>query len=201
MNTQKKLFMSMLAVLVAVGTVSTTAWAANDIKEMEPRGVYIRELVEYIPIYTSIDDTYQEIGFISADNRGGSSPLQITYVYTSSGTTTASFAGHGNGTAEAGVIFAKMKVEIGVELGYSRSWTQGTSSGASYVVQPGAFQKLCAYIPAAKTEGRLKYKVYMDGYPENVFYEYESLGGAAFAPLKYGIHFKTIDLMGRSYDD
>lgn len=183
--------MSILAVLVAVVTISTTAWAANDTKEMEPRGVYIREVVEYIPIYTSIDYTYKLTGFISGDNRNGSSPLQITYVYTSSGTTTASFAGHGNGTAEAGVIFAKMQVEVGFELGYSRSWTQGTSSGASYVVQPGAFETLNAYIPAAKTEGRLKYKVYMDGYPENVFYEYENLGGASFAPLKHGIHFEV----------
>lgn len=191
MNTRKA-FISMLAMLVAMVTMNSTAWAANDTREMEPRGVYIRELVEFIPIYTSMDYTYQLTGSISGDNRDGSSPLQITYVYSTSGTTTASFAGYGHATAEAGVIFAKMEVEAGFELGFSRSWTQGTSSGASYSIKPGAFETLNAYIPAVKTEGKLKYKVYMDGYPESVFYEYKSLGGASFAPLKSGIHFKVV---------
>lgn len=94
--------------------------------------------------------------------------MQITYQYEQSGTTTASIAGYANGTTEANVV-CKMQAEVGVEVTGSRSWTKGTSAGVSYSIAPGKFEVLNVYIPAVRTAGRLKYKVYMDGYPENVF--------------------------------
>lgn len=161
--------------LATVMAMSTTAFAANDSEKIEPRGAYIRECVDYEPNYTNIDYTHKFLGSVSGDNTQGSSIMQVTYVYEDSGTTTASIAGYVNGSTEVNVVFGKMKVEAGVEVTGSRSWTKGTSAGVSYGIAPGKFEVLKVYIPAVRTAGRLKYKVYMDGYPENVFYEYKTL--------------------------
>ena len=169
--------------LAIVTTMNTTVFAANDSGIPERRGVYIRECVGYEPNYTNIDYTHKLLGSVSGDNTQGSSPMQITYQYEQSGTTTASIAGYANGTTEANVVFAKMQAEVGVEVTGSRSWTKGTSAGVSYSIAPGKFEVLNVYIPAVRTAGRLKYKVYMDGYPENVFYEYKTLT-ESYAPQK-----------------
>ena len=164
--------------LAIVTTMNTTVFAANDSGIPERRGVYIRECVGYEPNYTNIDYTHKLLGSVSGDNTQGSSPMQITYQYEQSGTTTASIAGYANGTTEANVVFAKMQAEVGVEVTGSRSWTKGK------------FEVLNVYIPAVRTAGRLKYKVYMDGYPENVFYEYKTLT-ESYAPQKNSVHYKV----------
>ena len=176
--------------LAIVTTMNTTVFAANDSGIPERRGVYIRECVGYEPNYTNIDYTHKLLGSVSGDNTQGSSPMQITYQYEQSGTTTASIAGYANGTTEANVVFAKMQAEVGVEVTGSRSWTKGTSAGVSYSIAPGKFEVLNVYIPAVRTAGRLKYKVYMDGYPENVFYEYKTLT-ESYAPQKNSVHYKV----------
>ena len=163
--------------LAIVTTMNTTVFAANDSGIPERRGVYIRECVGYEPNYTNIDYTHKLLGSVSGDNTQGSSPMQITYQYEQSGT-------------EANVVFAKMQAEVGVEVTGSRSWTKGTSAGVSYSIAPGKFEVLNVYIPAVRTAGRLKYKVYMDGYPENVFYEYKTLT-ESYAPQKNSVHYKV----------
>lgn len=60
----------------------------------------------------------------------------------------------------------------------------------SHSIAPGKFEVLNVYIPAVRTAGRLKYKVYMDGYPENVFYEYKTLT-ESYAPQKNSVHYKV----------
>lgn len=117
--------------------------------------------------------------------------MHITYVYEESGTTTASIAGYVNGSTEANVVFAKMQVEAGVEVAGSRSWRKGTSAGVSYGIAPGKFEILNVYIPAVRTAGQLKYRVYMDSNPGNVFYEYKTLK-ESFAPQKNSVHYKII---------
>ena len=102
--------------LAIVTTMNTTVFAANDSGIPERRGVYIRECVGYEPNYTNIDYTHKLLGSVSGDNTQGSSPMQITYQYEQSGTTTASIAGYANGTTEANVVFAKMQAEVGVEV-------------------------------------------------------------------------------------
>ena len=141
--------------LAIVTTMNTTVFAANDSGIPERRGVYIRECVGYEPNYTNIDYTHKLLGSVSGDNTQGSSPMQITYQYEQSGTTTASIAGYANGTTEANVVFAKMQAEVGVEVTGSRSWTKGTSAGVSYSIAPGKFEVLNVYIPAVRTAGRL----------------------------------------------
>lgn len=153
--------------------------------------MYIRECVAYEPNYTTKDYTHTYLGSVSGNNRQGSTELQLTYVYETSGTTTASIAGHINGTAEANIILTKAEIEIGVELSYSRSWTKGTSAGVSYGVGPGKFEELNVYIPAVKTAGRLKYKVYMDSQPNDIFYEYQTVN-ESYAPMKNSIHYKVV---------
>lgn len=105
-------------------------------------------------------------------------------------TYTASIAGHANGSTEANIVFGKMEVEVGVEVTGSRSWTKETSAGVSYGIAPGKFEVLSVYIPAVRTSGQLKYKVYVDGYPENVFYEYKTLS-ETYAPQKNSVHYKV----------
>lgn len=118
-------------------TMNITAFAANDSKEIEHRGVYITECVGYEPNYTDIDYTHKLLGSVSGDK------------------------------------------------------TKGTSAGVSYGIKPGKFEVLNVYIPAVRTAGRLKYKVHMDGYPEDVFYEYKALN-ESYAPRKTSVHYEVV---------
>ena len=134
--------------------------------------------------------THKLLGSVSGDNRKGSSTLQITYSYEQNGTTTASIAGYVNASKEANIVFEKMEMEVGIEVTGSRSWKKGTSAGVSYGIAPGKFEGLNVYIPAVRTAGRLKYKVYMDGYPEKISYEYKTLS-ESYAPQKNSIHYEV----------
>ena len=88
----------------------------------------------------------------------------------------------------------KMSAEVGVSVTVTRSWTSGTNAGASYYVPIGLFQAMQVYIPAVKTAGRLKYKVYMDGYPNNYFYSYKTLT-ESYAPQEGGVYFKIVNVL------
>lgn len=156
----------------------------------EKQGMYIRTAVDYEPSYTSVDWYYKQVGFIAGDNRDGSSPLTVSLEYSKSDSITASLGGYVEGSTEAGVILAKTEVTVGMNLSFSRSWTKGSKTGANYSIPAGAFENVAAYIPAMKTAGRLKYKVYMDSNPSNVFYEYKTLY-ASYAPMSDGVVIKT----------
>ena len=95
--------------------------------------------------------------------------------------------------------FEKMELEVGVEVTGTRSWTKGTSAGVSYGIAPGNFETLAVYIPAVRTAGRLKYKVYMDGYPQNTFYDYLTVT-ESYAPCKNSVHYKTIKVKKAGLD-
>ena len=186
----KKRFLAVLLSLVTIMSMNITTLAADNSPNIEPKGVYIRELVGYEPNYTSIDYTHKLLGSVSGDNRQGAIVMQVTYVYEESGTIAASIAGYANASAEANAVFATMQVEVGVEVTGSRSWNRGTSAGVSYGISPGKFEILNVYIPAVRTAGRLKYKVYMDSNPGNIFYEYKTLT-ESFAPQKNSVHYKV----------
>lgn len=158
---------------------------------VSPQGIYIREAYEYVPNYMTMDNTYKSVCYVNGDNRGGSSDLTINLEYSTSGTVTASLGGHASVSAEAGVIFAKAKTQLTVDVCYSRSWTQGTKIGASYTVKSGKYEKIEAFIPAVKTAGKIKYRVYMDSNPGNVFYEYGKDLNAMYAPVSNGIYIKS----------
>lgn len=185
---KKSLFLS-LVFLGSSTALSSTAFASND-SQINPTGVYIRECIGFEPSNTSIDYTHKPLGFVSGDNRTGTNPMKITYVYDSSGSTSASISGYANTSIEANMVLGKMAAQAGVEVTSTRSWSSGTSSGVSYDIAPGKFEVLKAYIPAVKTSGQLKYKVYMDSNPSNVFYEYKTLY-SSYAPTKNAIHYQV----------
>ncbi len=182
-----------LSLLILLSTNVTAVFAEDDSEQKGARGMYIRECVGYEPDYTEIDYTHTYIDRVYGDNTQGSAVLYLTYEYTTSGTTTASISGYSNSSTEANVVLTKMKAEIGVEVTFSRSWTEGKSAGVSYGVSPGKFEAIDVYIPAVKTSGRLKYKVYMDTYPDDVFYEYKTLN-ESYAPFNSSVYFKVISV-------
>lgn len=186
----KKFLCVMTATMIAVAfNVNVLALSETNLGDAQPKGLFIKNCVDYEPDYTSTDYTYQYVGSVSGDNRTGSEPLVLQHVYNDSGTTTASIDGHSNSSIETDMVLAKMKSEIGIEVSISRSWTAGTSTGATYSVPPGKFQIMNVYIPATVTSGRLKYRVYMEGHPDQVFYEYKTLG-TSYAPQTPSIHYQ-----------
>lgn len=185
-----KAALSLVLLLTMIISVPATAQAASNSPQAEPRGMYLKRCVGYEPNYTSMDYTHTPVGSVSGDNRHGSAPLHLTFTYESSSSTSASIGIHGSGSGEVKAVLAKLKIDLGVDFTYTRSWTKGTSSGVSYDVPIGKFQIINVYIPAAKTEGRLKYEVYMDGYPDDKFYEYVTLN-TSFAPTSSSIHFEV----------
>lgn len=189
----KKIITMLLTFAMVCSMGLTGAFAVESQQAtVSPRGVYIRECVGYEPNSTSINYTFKSTGFASLNNTA-SSIGTIHYTYEKSGSVSASIAGHVNASAEAGVVFAKTEVEVGVELAATRSWSQGMSSGASYPVNPGEFIKVEAFIPSAKTAGRLVYSVYMDGYPQNTFTEYKTLSVSQI-PIADSIHFEVVEV-------
>lgn len=187
MKKLKFLFSTVLVLLMFFG-LNINVFALENNSDINPRGIYRRSCVAYEPNSTSKVYTYKEIGTVSGDNRKGSSTLTINYKYSTSGSASASISGYANTSVEANYVLAKMKATVGVEVTTNRSWTKGTSSGATYSIPAGKFETLTAYIPAVKTAGQLKYKVYMDGYPGDYFYEYQTLK-TSYAPQKSSVHF------------
>lgn len=185
-----KATLALVLLLAMVFSIPTTAQAASNSPQAEPRGMYLKRCVGYEPNYTSMDYTHTPVGSVSGDNRQGSAPLHLTFTYESSSSTSASIGIHGSGSGEVKAVLAKLKIDLGVDFTYTRSWTKGTSSGVSYDVPIGKFQIINVYIPSAKTEGRLKYEVYMDGYPDDKFYEYVTLN-TSYAPTSSTIHFEV----------
>ncbi|MCB8814697.1 hypothetical protein [Desulfosporosinus shakirovi] len=194
----KKLLFACLAVGMCLLGMTNGAFAAeNTDNKFVPTGIYLRECVGYEPNYTTTDWTNKSLGQVSGDNRDGHSPLRLIYEYETTGEISAAISGHANGSTEEGVIFAKVAAEVGVEVTGTRKWYKGRSAGSSYDVPPGRFEVLKVYIPAIKTAGVLKYKVYMDGYPNDFFYEYETLKGS-YAPIKSGVHYKVASVINKA---
>ncbi len=192
MNNKFQKSISIFLTLVIFSMICVTV-SATETEQIQPNGIFIRKCIGYEPNHMSIDYDHTYVGFASGDNSQGTQPLTIEYTFSNSGSTTASIAGHANFSTEASVVIATVGRELGVELSVSRTWVQGTSSGCSYVVAPGTFQRVNAYIPAAVTTGRLKYEVYMDSNPENIFYEYKNLNSSS-APIKDSVHFKVVSV-------
>lgn len=187
---EKKILGILLSVITIMSMSTSVCAASAESEKIQPRGAYIRECVAYEPNYTQMKYEHKLLGSVSGDNTQGSSVLQVTYVYEQSGSVSASIGGYAKGSKEVNLVMAKMTAEVGIEVSATRSWTKGTAAGASYGIQPGKFEVLNVYIPAVKTAGRLKYKVYMDSNPSNVFYEYKTLS-ESYAPQKNSVHYKV----------
>lgn len=186
----KKFFKCTMALAIVMAmTMSTTALAADDVGAIEPRGVFIRTCIGFDPDYTYEDDFHTLIGSLVWDNTDGLSPVTVTYQYEQSGSLEASIGAYLNGSAEFEYVLASMRAEAGVSVTATRTWTAGFTASGSYQVPAGVRQDLDVYIPAVVTAGRLNYEVYMDGYPENVFYEYKTLT-ESFAPKPNSVSFK-----------
>ncbi len=162
----------------------------NDYKEQN-RGMYIRSCVAFEPSYVRNDYTHYYVGCAHGDNRYGSNPLILNYKSSTGGTVSATVSSYAESSTEVDLVLEKMSLTLGIGVTYSRSWAAQEEIGASYTVSPGDYEILCVYIPSTRTEGRLKYHVYMDGYPENDFYEYQTLT-RSWAPQENSYYFKII---------
>lgn len=183
----KKRLLTLLFISMLLST--TNVLTAN--AQVQTQGAYIRECVGYNPKYVTKNYPYKKLDSIIGDNRKGDGPMKLSYTYKKSGSVTSTINGYVNASAEASTVFAKVKAETGIAVSKSRSWKQGTSAGVTYSVPKGKYQEIGVYIPATKTEGKLKYKVYMDGYPDKTFYEYKTLT-TSYAIQKNGILFKIL---------
>lgn len=157
------------------------------------RGMYLRQFVQYDPTYNSIDYTHTSCGSVSGENTSSTSSMTIEYIYSESGSVSASLDAALNTTAKTKSLLTETGAEIGFTLGTSKTWTIGHSSGASTTVAPGASVIIRAYIPAVTTRGSLVYKVWMDGYESDWWYEYDAVSSSV-VPVTNHIHFVISDL-------
>lgn len=158
-----------------VAPVSEVAATSAD-SQIGTRAMYIREFVGFDTSFQHRNLKYTSLGGMVARN---DSPYNMfpAYTYQSSGTVTASLGISAGLTAEASAIVAGVGISLGVTGTMSRSWTRGMTAGASVQLPPGGSVTITGYIPGLTAAGSLKYKVYMDGYPSNWWYEYTPVSG------------------------
>lgn len=185
----KKKTISLLCVILIMISLSVPAFAldesvpidsvlvADDNAQVSPRGVYIREFVGYDPSVNQRNLKYTHVGTVEGKNTSGS-VATVYFYYQTSGTTSASLGANVTTQAEINAIVSKVGVSLGITVTTSRSWTAGTNSGGSLVLNPGASGKISGYIPGVTFSGSLQYKVYMDGYEDNWWYEYKTVSNA-----------------------
>ena len=165
--------------------IPSFAVAPND--TINPKGAYLRSLVDYEPEQLSYNYTYKIMGQVSGDNTNGSSPLTITVTCSTSETITASFGISTLVSAQKDLVVAKVSAQASFDVATSRSWTRGDSCGATYNVPAGKCQRITAYMPSVSTSGSLKYKVHIDGY-SNYWYASVTLP-TTYLPAKNSVHF------------
>lgn len=158
-----------------------------------PRGAYIRTLVGYDSSYLTYQWEYKKVGTASGDNTSGSGPMTINFTYSSTGSISASYGSSTLLQYEKNLIIDKVSLAASFDVSNTRSWTAGRSYSGSLEIAPGKKQLITGYIPRISTRGSLKYKVYMDGYPNNYWYEYTSLS-STYLPAKDHVHFVTSNI-------
>lgn len=191
----KKLFsviISFFLISVILSGNCLYAFAADEVMsetnsiEGNARAMYIKEFVRYDPTSNVVNYKHTHVATATGENTT-SSYMTLNLTYETSGTVTASFGTATSLQGEFDAIIASVSASVNYTVGLSRSWTAGTSAGASIQVPPGQTIVLRGYIPGVTINGSLVYKMYMDGYEENWWYEYEPITNG-YAPVKNHIH-------------
>lgn len=113
--------------------------------------------IKYFPTQNAIKYDAFEMGFVSADNRAGSSPISLSYELSTDKTFSTTLSASVTEKAVVDAIVASVEASVGLELSASVTVEKGTKVGAGYSVPPGKRQKLTAYKPGATTKGSVQY--------------------------------------------
>lgn len=153
--------------------------------------MYGKETVGYESDYQVLDLYYQEIGKISGANNTNE-VMEISFTSYKSGSVSTNIGLAVTGSYEQDLVLASVEIEVGIELSKTRTWTKGETYGAKINVAPGSNYVLTGYVPAVKTCGRIKYRVYDLNYPDGwCTYTYKQLGREVYIPAENYIHVEA----------
>lgn len=136
--------------------------------------ITMREFVRYDPSSNSINYKYISLGSVVGRNNTAY-PMSISFIYQTSSSTTTTLGSSISVSATIDAVVATVSATAGVTATRSKSWTQGTSSGASLSLPGYATASISGYISGVTTAGSLVYYAYPDSSHSSGWYEYVSL--------------------------
>ncbi len=118
---------------------------------------------------------YQSLGTYRLTNNSNS-PVQGSYEQQSTKTSTGYVEGNDSGSAKVNAFVTEVEAEMGISVGYSRTYSAGKSYGADFTVPPNSTVYATNYAVSVNSNGTWKYKKYSSG-GSWLGYYYESAGG------------------------
>lgn len=184
----KKIVSAVMALLMTIALfVPTYAGVQPEMRSQSPRLV-MRETVGYEPSHITYKWEGTRVGAVSGDNRVGSSPMEVKFVYQTTSTVTATFGTGVEWESQQNFILGTVSQKASFDVALSRSWSRGQVYGVMAAIDPGKMQMITGYIPWVNTDGSLKVKVYQDGYPNSYHYEYTPVSNCML-PAENHVHF------------
>ena len=158
----KKIVSAVMALLMTIALfVPTYAGVQPEMRSQSPRLV-MRETVGYEPSHITYKWEGTRVGAVSGDNRVGSSPMEVKFVYQTTSTVTATFGTGVEWESQQNFILGTVSQKASFDVALSRSWSRGQVYGVMAAIDPGKMQMITGYIPWVNTDGSLKVKVYQD---------------------------------------
>jgi hypothetical protein len=143
----------------------------------------VKEFVRYDSKRNIVNKTKYYLGVASTDNRGSSSPCDLTFKATSSSSVTGTISASFTEGVEMDAVFANIEASTTYTAALSVSWSSGQEMGTSITVPAYKQGEIRAYIPAVSTSGSKVYWQYDAQYQtyDQGHYSYQTVN--AWAPI------------------
>lgn len=126
-----------------------------------PNDGFIYEFDHYDPDECSTNWHYKVAGVYRAANYSSSSTLNAAYTQSSTTTTQWNVSGNISAQAKIGTSFlGEITATAGVSVGRSKTWSSGTTYGASFTVAPRTVNYLTNYQVGVNSGGYLYWRKY-----------------------------------------
>lgn len=175
------------ALLKTTGSLEGSAISDEDSKMATK--LVMREFVRYDASLNQRINKYFSLGSVIGTNNTPN-PLTISFSYQTSSSVTTTLGNSISSSTTIDAVIAEVSFDTALNLAVSRSWVQGTSSGASLVLPAYTTATISGYIPGVSTQGSLVYYAYPDSSYSSGWYEYVSLS-KSYIPIADEVYLEA----------
>lgn len=182
-----KKILSVLLVGIITCSCITSIYALEE--SVQSRIMYVNEYT-YEPSSTSKYNTYKSMGTVTLDNTGCSTSGSLSYETQYSGSATVSIGLSGSVQTEVDAVVAAVKTKTQLNVTETVTYTKGTAYSTTLTVPAGKHGSITGYIPAVKTEGRMRVDKYdyTSSDIHKVSTSYKTMS-TSYVPIKGDTHF------------
>lgn len=153
----KKKILAVLLVGFITSSLMTNVNALDD--TVQPRIMYVNEYT-YEPSSSSKYNTYKSIGTVTLDNTGSSSQSYLGFEVQSTVTAEATVGISNSVETQTDAVVLAINTKTSFNVAASMTYSRGRTFSTNFYVPAGKNGSITGYIPAVKTEGRMKVDVY-----------------------------------------